>query len=70
MVDIDKESFRKAFDYSRKLDISFYDSIYITLSERYDAPLITADIKLYEAGQNILKGSLLLNETNNHNISY
>ena len=70
LIDIDKELFRKAFDYSRELDISFYDSIYISLSERYDAPLITADIKLYKAGQNILKRPLLLNEINNHNISY
>jgi predicted nucleic acid-binding protein len=49
MVSIEKDLLTKAFEYSRKLNISFYDSMYITLSEKYDAPLITADKKLIEA---------------------
>ena len=33
---------------------------YIALSERYDAPLITADIKLYKAGHGLPIKPLLL----------
>ena len=49
IVSIEKDLLSKAFEYSRKLNISFYDSIYVALSEKYDAPLITADKKLIEA---------------------
>lgn len=49
LLEVDKEFLEKAFRYSRELDISFYDSMYITFSEKYDAPLITADRKLYRS---------------------
>ena len=69
-LDMDKELLEKAFEHSRELDISFYDSTYVTFAERYDAPLITADIKLFKAGQNMPRKPLLLadleNITNNH----
>jgi predicted nucleic acid-binding protein len=49
LLDTDKEFLEKAFKCSRELDISLYDSIYITFSEKYDAPLITADKKLLKS---------------------
>ncbi|MFZ3106128.1 MAG: type II toxin-antitoxin system VapC family toxin [Candidatus Hydromicrobium sp.] len=36
-----------------KLKISVYDGIYIVLSEKFDAPLITADKKLYKLVKNL-----------------
>jgi predicted nucleic acid-binding protein len=61
-VAVDSELFSKAFAFSRDLDVSFYDSIYIALSVRYSAPLITADNKLYRSGRNISQKPLLLSE--------
>jgi len=49
ILGINKDTFSKAFLTARKLNISFYDSIYLSLSEDLDALLITADKKLYEA---------------------
>jgi predicted nucleic acid-binding protein len=49
IVNLEKGLLGKAFEYSRELNISYYDSIYISLSAKYDAPLITADKKLIEA---------------------
>ena len=49
ILGINKNTFSKAFLAARKLNISFYDSIYLSLSEDLDALLITADKKLYEA---------------------
>ena len=49
IVSLEKGLLEKAFEYSRELDISYYDSIYVSLSEKYDSPLITADKKLIEA---------------------
>ena len=48
ILGINKNTFSKAFLTARKLNISFYDSIYLSLSEDLDALLITADKKLYE----------------------
>ena len=36
-------------EYRKKTNNSIYDSIYIAISEKYKAPFITADKKLYEA---------------------
>jgi predicted nucleic acid-binding protein len=52
ILGINKNTFSKAFLNARKLNISFYDSIYLSLSEDLDALLITADKKLYEAAKN------------------
>ena len=49
ILGINKNTFSKAFLTARKLNITFYDSIYLSLSEDLDALLITADKKLYEA---------------------
>jgi predicted nucleic acid-binding protein len=49
ILGINKNTFSKAFLTAGKLNISFYDSIYLSLSEDLDALLITADKKLYEA---------------------
>lgn len=49
ILGINKNTFSKAFLTARRLNISFYDSIYLSLSEDLDALLITADKKLYEA---------------------
>ena len=49
ILGINKNTFSKAFLNARILNITFYDSIYISLSEDLDALLITADKKLYSA---------------------
>ena len=48
-ISLEKELVEKAFKYSRELDISFYDSIYVALSEKYDLFLVSADRKLIDA---------------------
>jgi predicted nucleic acid-binding protein len=62
LLDTDKEFLEKAFEYSRKFDISLYDSIYITFSEKYDAPLITADKNLFDACKEIKHKPILVSE--------
>jgi predicted nucleic acid-binding protein len=62
LVDAEKELLKKAFGYSREYNISFYDSIYITLSEKYDAPLITADKKLFTACTGLRNKPLLVSK--------
>jgi predicted nucleic acid-binding protein len=49
IVNVEENLLGKAFKYSRQLNISLYDSIYMSLSEKYDVPLITADKKLFDA---------------------
>ncbi len=49
ILGIHKNTFKKAFITARSLNISFYDSIYLSLSEDLDASLVTADKKLYAA---------------------
>jgi len=39
---------KKAFEISRKISSSIYDSLYLALSQSLDCPLITADNKLKE----------------------
>jgi len=67
-VTVDRELFKKAFAFSRNLNISFYDSIYIALSVKYNAPIITADNKLYRSGCNIDQKPLLLSELDNNQV--
>jgi predicted nucleic acid-binding protein len=62
LLDTEKEFLEKAFKYSRELDISYYDGIYITFSEKYDSPLITADKKLYEACKETRFKTLLISD--------
>ena len=62
ILGMDRDLFKNAFSYSRDLNISFYDSIYITLSERYGASLITADKKLFESSQALLQKAILLSD--------
>jgi predicted nucleic acid-binding protein len=52
ILGINKNTFSKAFLNARKLNISFYDSFFLSLSEDLVALLITADKKLYEAAKN------------------
>jgi len=53
ILEADKVLLKNAFLYGRLLNISVYDGIYIALSEKFDAPLITADKKLYKSGKNL-----------------
>ena len=52
----------KSFEISRKIKTSVYDSIYVTLSELLDYPLITADNKLRQAAKINGYNVLLLSE--------
>ena len=62
ILGINKNTFTKAFINSRKLGISFYDSIYLSLSEDLDAKLITADKKLHESAIILKSRALMLSE--------
>jgi predicted nucleic acid-binding protein len=62
IVNIEESLLKKAFKYSRQLDISLYDSIYISLSEKYDVPLITADKKLFDACSETKPKPILVSE--------
>ena len=46
VINTDSTIALKSFEISRKLKKSFYDSIYVALSELLGSPLITADNKL------------------------
>ena len=59
---MDKDLLKNAFSYSRDLDISFYDSIYIALSRKYEASLITADKKLFSSSKGLTHKTILLSE--------
>jgi len=37
---------KTAFEHGRKFGITFYDAVYVTLAEKEDCKLITADTKL------------------------
>lgn len=65
LIGADRGLFEKAFEYCRKLNISFYDGIYAALSERQEASLITADKKLYTACNGLNKKPLLVSEVGN-----
>lgn len=62
ILGINKNTFSKAFLTARKLNISFYDSIYLSLSEDLVAPLITADKKLYEAVEDKNRKVIMLSD--------
>ena len=51
ILGINKNTFKKAFLISRNLNISFYDSIYLSLAEDIDAGLLTADKKLFNSAK-------------------
>jgi len=57
---LDCESYIKSYSISRKINCSIYDCIYISMSDKYKAPLITADKKLHKnATENNLNVMLL-----------
>ncbi|GAI13261.1 unnamed protein product [marine sediment metagenome] len=62
ILEADKVLLKKAFLYSRLLNISVYDGIYIALSEKFDAPLITSDKKLYKSGENLPHKVIMLSD--------
>jgi predicted nucleic acid-binding protein len=62
LLNTDKEFLEKAFECSRKFNISLYDSIYITFSEKHNAPLITADKKLFDACSDTIPKPILVSE--------
>jgi predicted nucleic acid-binding protein len=62
ILGVSKNIFLKAFLNSRKLNISFYDSIYLSLSENLDAILVTADKKLFESVKETGKSVLMLSD--------
>lgn len=62
LLDTEKEFLENVFNNSRELNISYYDSIYVTFSEKYNAPLVTADKKLYKACQGTRFKILLISD--------
>lgn len=62
ILGINKNTFFKAFISARNLNISFYDSIYLSLSDDLDAKLVTADKKLYEAAKIAKRDVLMLTD--------
>ena len=62
ILGINKNTFSKTFHNARRLNITFYDSIYMTLSEDLDALLITADKKLYNAVQDKNRKIIMLSD--------
>jgi len=62
IIETDKVILRSAFLHARTLNISVYDGIYIALSEKFDAPLITADKKLYQSGKNLSHKVIMLSD--------
>ena len=64
ILGMDTDLLKNAFFYSRDLRISFYDSIYIALSKRYEASLITADKKLFDSCKSLSQKTILLSGIN------
>lgn len=62
ILGINKNTFSKAFITARSFNISYYDSIYLSLSEDLDASLITADKKLYLAVKDIKQNVIMLSD--------
>ncbi len=62
IIGMDADLLKNAFFYSRDLGISFYDSIYIALSKKYEASLITADKKLFNASKSLSQKTILLSD--------
>lgn len=61
-IDMDKDLLLSAFHYSRDLGISLYDGIYISLSRKFNTPLITADKKLFSSVKGKSPKIILLSE--------
>lgn len=60
ILGINKNTFYKAFLTSRRLNISLFDSIYLSLAEDLDAVLVTADKKLFEIVRSTNKRVVML----------
>ena len=56
------KSYINAYNISRRINSSIYDGIYIAMSEKYKAPFITADKKLYESAKNFNFSDLFLDD--------
>lgn len=59
---LDYKTYLNAYSISREINESIYDSIYIAMSKKYKAPLITADKKLYRKAKKHNCDVMLLNE--------
>jgi predicted nucleic acid-binding protein len=62
ILGINKNTFSRSFATARRLNISFYDSVYLSLAEDIDAVLVTADKKLYGAAKHVFTNMMLLSE--------
>ena len=62
ILGLNKNTFIKAFLNARKFNISFYDSVFLALSDDLDAKLITADKKLYTAVKKVSPNTLRLSD--------
>ena len=61
-IKLDSKDYINAYEISKKTNNSIYDSIYIAISEKYKAPFITADKKLYETLKSHNYNIVLLND--------
>lgn len=59
---LEYKSYISAYNISKRMNSSVYDSIYIAMSEKYKAPFITADKKLYESAKNLNFNVLFLDD--------
>src|SRR3989344_4175378 len=58
--DVRFTSFRKIYQIASEYDLSFYDASYVTLMQKHDCELVTADKKLYNKLKTKLKRTTLL----------
>jgi predicted nucleic acid-binding protein len=58
IVLLDSQIYLDAYEISREIEESIYDSIYIAVAKKFRAPLLTADQKLYKkaksSGHNVI----------------
>jgi predicted nucleic acid-binding protein len=59
---LDYKSYMKAYSISKRMKSSVYDCIYIAMSDKYKAPFITADKKLYNSAKSLNFNVILLND--------
>ncbi len=59
---LDYKSYINAYDISKRINSSVYDSIYIAMSDKYKAPFITADKKLYKNAKSLNFDVMLLKD--------
>jgi len=59
---IDYKTLINAYSISKKIEDSVYDCIYVAMSEKYKAPLLTADEKLYKKAKEFNYDVMLLTE--------